>query len=155
MAAAEEELAYEHTAFANHYRRYRARTGMFVPMPPAREGDDGRSLIGRSPLVIATVITAVLLLCGVLVYDAFRAAAAWPPRSNADAPHRVGRYHYEIFHSLPRVSGRTVQTTETIPGRQARTGSGPRPRTAEPSVVGSTLAPFPAAESPFPRTPAG
>lgn len=26
---------------------------------------------------------------------------------------RGGRYHYEIFHSLPRVSGRTVQTTVT------------------------------------------
>lgn len=26
---------------------------------------------------------------------------------------RGGRYHYQIFHSRPRVSGRTVQTTET------------------------------------------
>jgi protein-S-isoprenylcysteine O-methyltransferase Ste14 len=76
VAAAEEELAYEYTAFASQYRRYRARTGMFLPMPPAREGDKRRSLIGSSPLVIATVIAAVLLLCAVLVYDAFRAAAA-------------------------------------------------------------------------------
>ena len=80
VAAAEEELAYEHTAFANNYRHYRARTGMFLPKPPARPGGDGRSLVGSGPLVIAAVITAVLLLCAVLVYDALRAAAAAAPQ---------------------------------------------------------------------------
>lgn len=75
VAATEEELAYEHTAFASHYRRYRASTGMFLPRPPAREGSEGGSLLGSSPLVIAAVIAAVLLLCAILVYDALRAAA--------------------------------------------------------------------------------
>ena len=80
VAAAEEELAYDDTPFADRYRHYRARTGMFLPSPPRREADNGRSLIDRGPLVVAAVITAVLLLCAVLVYDALRTATMAAPQ---------------------------------------------------------------------------
>lgn len=69
VAAAEEELGYEQTPFAGQYRRYRARTGMFLPKVwRARPHAHEPGLIDRR--VVVLVVLASVALSAWLIFEA-------------------------------------------------------------------------------------
>jgi protein-S-isoprenylcysteine O-methyltransferase Ste14 len=70
VAATEEEVLFERSPFAERYRVYSRRTGMFVPRPSFAppSTDPGVSEFGR--VLLWLVIAMILVLTGVLVMDA-------------------------------------------------------------------------------------